>query len=108
MELMRIRRMFETLEVGSLVMLDELCSGTNPSEGEEIARLVISLLPELSTQVFVTTHLLSFAARLAEDRPIEALSSCRSSSTRAIGPPTASSPAWRRPPSPTRRRRASA
>ena len=73
MELMRIRRMFETLEVGSLVMLDELCSGTNPSEGEEIARLVIGLLPELSAQVFVTTHLLSFAARLAEDRPIEAL-----------------------------------
>lgn len=73
MELLRIRRMFETLEVGSMVMLDELCSGTNPSEGEEIARLVIGLLPELDAQVFVTTHLLSFAARLAEDRPIEAL-----------------------------------
>lgn len=73
MELLRIRRMFETLDVGSMVMLDELCSGTNPSEGEEIARLVIGLLPELGAQVFVTTHLLSFAARLAEERPIEAL-----------------------------------
>lgn len=73
MELLRIRRMFETLEVGSLVLLDELCSGTNPSEGEEIARLVISLLPELSAQVFVTTHLLSFAQRLADERPIPAL-----------------------------------
>ncbi|MFT3769873.1 MAG: DNA mismatch repair protein [Minicystis sp.] len=73
MELLRIRRMFETLDVGSLVLLDELCSGTNPSEGEEIARLVISLLPELGAQVFVTTHLLSFAQHLAEDRPIEAL-----------------------------------
>jgi DNA mismatch repair protein MutS2 len=73
MELMRIRRMFEHLGVGSLVLLDELCSGTNPSEGEEIARLVISLLPELRAQVFVTTHLLSFAARLAEDRPIPRL-----------------------------------
>jgi DNA mismatch repair protein MutS2 len=73
MELLRIRRMFETLEVGSLVMLDELCSGTNPSEGEEIARLVITLLPELGATVFVTTHLLSFAQRLAEERPIEAL-----------------------------------
>ena len=68
MELLRIRRMFEELEPGSLVMLDELCSGTNPSEGEEIARLVISLLPELGAQVFVTTHLLQFAARLAEER----------------------------------------
>ena len=38
MELLRIRRMFEQLGPGSLVMLDELCSGTNPSEGEEIAR----------------------------------------------------------------------
>jgi len=73
MELLRIRRMFETLDVGSLVLLDELCSGTNPSEGEEIARLVISLLPELGAQVFVTTHLLSFAQHLADDRPIEAL-----------------------------------
>jgi len=73
MELMRIRRMFEQLEVGSLVLLDELCSGTNPSEGEEIARLVISLLPELEAQVFVTTHLLQFAARLAEERPTSRL-----------------------------------
>ena len=67
MELMRIRRMFEELRPGSLVLLDELCSGTNPSEGEEIARLVISLLPELGAQVFVTTHLLHFAARLADE-----------------------------------------
>jgi DNA mismatch repair protein MutS2 len=73
MELIRIRRMFEQLGVGSLVLLDELCSGTNPSEGEEIARLVISLLPELGAQAFITTHLLQFAARLAEDRPIPSL-----------------------------------
>ena len=68
MELLRIRRMFDKLDLGSLVLLDELCSGTNPSEGEEIARLVISLLPELGAKVFVTTHLLSFAARLAEEK----------------------------------------
>jgi DNA mismatch repair protein MutS2 len=73
MELMRIRRLFEQLGVGSLVFLDELCSGTNPSEGEEIARLVISLLPELGAQAFVTTHLLQFAASLAEDPAIARL-----------------------------------
>jgi DNA mismatch repair protein MutS2 len=73
MELLRIRRMFDQLDMSSLVLLDELCSGTNPSEGEEIARLVISLLPELGARVFVTTHLLSFAARLAEERPIAGL-----------------------------------
>jgi DNA mismatch repair protein MutS2 len=74
MELLRIRRMFDEVEVGALVVIDELCSGTNPSEGEEIARLVLSLLPELGVQAFVTTHLLQFAARLAEEgtiRPLE-------------------------------------
>jgi DNA mismatch repair protein MutS2 len=73
MELLRIRRIFDELEVGALVVIDELCSGTNPSEGEEIARLVLSLLPELGVQAFVTTHLLQFAARLAEERTIPGL-----------------------------------
>jgi len=73
MELMRIRRLFEELGFGSLVLIDELCSGTNPSEGEEIARLVISLLPELKSQVFVTTHLLTLASGLAEDPPVAQL-----------------------------------
>ena len=73
MELLRIRRLFDQLDHGSVVVLDELCSGTNPSEGEEIAGLVLSLLPELGVQAFVTTHLLQFAARLAEERRIVGL-----------------------------------
>jgi DNA mismatch repair protein MutS2 len=73
MELLRIRRLFDQLDHGSVVVLDELCSGTNPSEGEEIARLVLSLLPELGVQAFVTTHLLQFAARLAEERLVSGL-----------------------------------
>ncbi len=73
MELLRIRRLFDQLDVGAIVVLDELCSGTNPSEGEEIARLVLSLLPELGVQAFVTTHLLQFAARLAQERPVAAI-----------------------------------
>jgi DNA mismatch repair protein MutS2 len=64
MELLRIRRCFDELDEGALVVLDELCSGTNPSEGEEIAALVLSLLPELGVRGFVTTHLLKFADRL--------------------------------------------
>jgi DNA mismatch repair protein MutS2 len=67
MELLRIRRLFDELDAGALVVIDELCSGTNPSEGEEIARLVLSLLPELGVQAFITTHLLQFAARLADE-----------------------------------------
>jgi DNA mismatch repair protein MutS2 len=63
-ELLRIRRMFEKLEVGSLVLVDELCSGTNPAEAEELFRMVLGLLHELSAQAFVTTHFLEFASRL--------------------------------------------
>jgi DNA mismatch repair protein MutS2 len=70
MELLRIRRLFEGLGFNSLVLLDELCSGTNPSEGEEIARLVISLLPELKSPVFLTTHLLNLATKLQEEPPV--------------------------------------
>jgi DNA mismatch repair protein MutS2 len=73
MELMRIRRLFEELGFSSLVLLDELCSGTNPSEGEEIARLVISLLPDLESPVFMTTHLLTLATRLSEEPPVPTL-----------------------------------
>jgi DNA mismatch repair protein MutS2 len=68
MELLRIRRLFDELDSDALVVIDELCSGTNPSEGEEIARLVLSLLPELGVRAFVTTHLLQFAAGLARER----------------------------------------
>ena len=64
-ELLRIRRLFEQAEPGSLVVLDELCSGTNPSEGEEIFHLVIELLRHLEPEVFITTHFLKFAAELA-------------------------------------------
>ncbi|HRI69827.1 MAG TPA: hypothetical protein PK156_36610, partial [Polyangium sp.] len=55
------------------VLLDDLCSGTNSSEGAEIARLVISLPPELESPVFMTTHLLTLATRLSEDPPVPTL-----------------------------------
>jgi len=64
-ELMRIRRMFETTRTGGLVLLDELCSGTNPSEGEEIFYLVLTLLDELGPESFITTHFLEFARKLS-------------------------------------------
>jgi DNA mismatch repair protein MutS2 len=66
-ELMRIRELFERARPGSLIILDELCSGTNPSEGEDIIRLVLSLLFELHGSVFITTHFLQFATRLADE-----------------------------------------
>jgi DNA mismatch repair protein MutS2 len=60
----RIRALFERLPPGAMVMLDELCSGTNPSEGEEIFELVVRMLSRLSPQAFITTHFLAFASRL--------------------------------------------
>jgi DNA mismatch repair protein MutS2 len=73
MELVRIRELFERLAPGAVVILDELCSGTNPSEGEEIFELVVRMLARLRPQTFITTHFLAFAARLERERKIEGL-----------------------------------
>ena len=70
MELVRIRALFERLPPGAMVLLDELCSGTNPSEGEEIFELVVSMLQQLRPQAFITTHFLAFAARLSRESKI--------------------------------------
>lgn len=67
MELLRIRRLFEHLNAGDVVVLDELCSGTNPSEGEEIFLLVIELLAMLRPQVWLSTHFLQLAHRLQDE-----------------------------------------
>ena len=72
-ELLRIRRLFEKLSVGSLVLLDELCSGTNPSEGEAIFELVVSLLAEVQPLAFISTHFLQFAGRLAQESTTKTL-----------------------------------
>ena len=68
-ELLRIRRLFEGLRAGSMVLMDELCSGTNPSEGQELQELVLEMLGELHPRAFVTTHFLQFAAQLEATTP---------------------------------------
>ncbi|MDJ0765668.1 MAG: DNA mismatch repair protein [Myxococcota bacterium] len=65
MELLRVRQLFEKSKPNSLILLDELCSGTNPSEGEEIFQLVISLLREVQPEAFISTHFLRLAKHLA-------------------------------------------
>lgn len=72
-ELIRIRDLFERLPPGAMVILDELCSGTNPSEGEEIFELVVQMLARLAPQAFITTHFLVFATRLERERTVEGL-----------------------------------
>ncbi len=73
MELLRIRELFESLPPGAMVILDELCSGTNPSEGEEIFELVVRMLTKLRPQTFITTHFLAFAGRLEAAGEIDEL-----------------------------------
>ncbi|MBL8720362.1 MAG: DNA mismatch repair protein [Myxococcales bacterium] len=73
-ELLRVRALFETLPVGGLVLVDELCSGTNPSEGEDLFRLVLTLLSELEPQGYLSTHFLTLASDLERSPPYERLS----------------------------------
>jgi DNA mismatch repair protein MutS2 len=72
-ELKRIRWLFERVPKGAMVLLDELCSGTNPSEGEEIFELVIRMLTLLEPQAFITTHFLAFAGRLKNESTVTSL-----------------------------------
>jgi len=72
-ELLRIRALFERLPPGAMVILDELCSGTNPSEGEEIFELVLRMLSRLRPQALITTHFLAFAAQLERESAIGSL-----------------------------------
>lgn len=72
-ELLRIRRMFESIEVPSLVILDELCSGTNPSEGIEVFALVLELLAKVEPLAFISTHFLDYARELEGRPPVDGL-----------------------------------
>lgn len=72
-ELERIRSMFDAMRVPSMVILDELCSGTNPSEGAEVFSLVLRLLERVRPVAFITTHFLDYARRLADRPPIRDL-----------------------------------
>ena len=72
-EMMRIRSLFEGANSPAMVILDELCSGTNPSEGTEMFSLVLKLLERLGTVAFVSTHFLDYAQGLAEEMPVTGL-----------------------------------
>ncbi len=73
-ELMRIRELFEAASPRSMLIMDELCSGTNPSEAEEIVLMVLQLLERLSPVALITTHFLGFGRRLQSERPVANLS----------------------------------
>lgn len=68
-ELLRVREVFERARPGCFVLLDELCSGTNPSEAEELVRFVLDELAGARASAIVTTHLLDVARRLESHPP---------------------------------------
>jgi DNA mismatch repair protein MutS2 len=72
-EMVRLRTLFERVPHGAVVLLDELCSGTNPSEAIEIVDVVLRLLRQLEPSAFVTTHFLDFADRLQKTPTIDDL-----------------------------------
>lgn len=72
-ELERIRTLFETMQGTSMVLLDELCSGTNPSEGSEVFSLVLRLLEKVQSVTFITTHFLDYARDLQAEPPVDNL-----------------------------------
>ncbi len=72
-EMMRIRSLFEGVESPAMVILDELCSGTNPSEGIEVFSLVLRLLERLGTVGVISTHFLDYAKNLHDEKPVGGL-----------------------------------
>ncbi len=72
-EMVRLRTLFENAPPRSLVLLDELCSGTNPSEAVEIVETVLRMLQQIDPVAFVTTHFLDFATELQSSPPVESL-----------------------------------
>ena len=95
-ELARIRRLFEEIRPGSMILLDELCSGTNPSEAVEIVSLVLDLLRGLQPIGFITTHFLDYAHALAAGRRTPRWSSCGWCRRRSTCRRISSRRAWRR------------
>lgn len=63
-ELLRIKDLFEHCKPRCLILVDELCSGTNPSEGCEIFAMVLKLLANMEPAAIITTHFLEFAQDL--------------------------------------------
>jgi DNA mismatch repair protein MutS2 len=68
--LLRLRRVLERATDRSLVLLDELGSGTDPEEGSAIATAVIEHLLDTGALMIVTTHLSAVKSFAVNDKRI--------------------------------------
>ncbi len=64
--LLRLKEVWEKADEESLVLLDELGSGTDPDEGAALSTAILESLIERRGLVFVTTHLSQVAAAALE------------------------------------------
>jgi len=62
-----LRGMLEMAGSGSLLLLDEIASGTDPAQGGALARAVIERLVEVGARVVATTHYTQVKAMAADD-----------------------------------------
>jgi len=85
-ELVRIRQIFERIRRDQLVIVDELCSGTNPAEAEALIRFVLELLDRFGPLAYITTHFLEFARSLSKQPPIRHISFIQASLDRQQKP----------------------
>jgi DNA mismatch repair protein MutS2 len=53
----RIASIFETASTDSLILLDELGAGTDPTEGAALGRAILDQLDKIGCRAIVTTHL---------------------------------------------------
>jgi DNA mismatch repair protein MutS2 len=68
--LMRLKRVLERASSKSLVLLDELGSGTDPEEGAALAAAVIEHMLESGALTVVTTHLSALKGFAVDDKRI--------------------------------------
>jgi DNA mismatch repair ATPase MutS len=67
-ELNRMSQIVDHLSAGSLVLLNEAFASTNEKEGSEIARQIVTALPEKQVKVIFVSHLYHFTHELYKER----------------------------------------
>ncbi|MBE7705642.1 MAG: endonuclease MutS2 [Cyanobacteria bacterium SIG30] len=55
--ILNVKNILDEATSSSLVLFDELCSGTDPSEGSALAQAILSYLADKETITVITTHL---------------------------------------------------
>lgn len=66
-----LRAMLEAAGPGSLLMLDEIAAGTDPTQGGALARAVVERLADVGARVVATTHFTQVKAMASVDSRVE-------------------------------------